>query len=652
MGPRSHSLKSLKQVQIDCCKLLHAPAPQSSVAWADEHFYLSAESSGTQSRWRTLPYQKAILLTMTNDDVRNVSMIKSARVGYTKPLCIATAYFIAHRRRNGLIYQPTDSDAADFVADEINTTLRDVPELGNLLMCDPEKISRYNTTARKTFEGATLDVKGGKSARNYRRMTKDFVIYDELDGFDTDIDHEGSPLSLGDTRVETSSYPKSIRGSTPRVKGTSLIEECVIDSNMHFERHVPCPTCDHFFPLKWKDLDYQDDDPGSAKFICPECQSEIHQNQFKAMDLRGRWLTESGIYLDDETGRFWQGDTLVEPPFSASFHIWSAYSYFTRWSEIVKEKIAAMQEVKRGNVQRLKSFINVRLGETWVEEGEKADDNQLKRHRETYAATVPAGVKVLTAAIDTQDDRFEIEILGWGEGEECWSVRYIQLYGNLAKPEIWNILEEYLVDTYEGVDGEMFNIALTCIDSGGHFTSEVYNFCRRNHRRYIPIKGHPQAGQPIAKMPTKVSNHKVYLTMVGTDTAKSLIYQRYKIADAGPGYCHYPNTEEYGDEYFAMATAETKIKRYKRGVEYYEWQKEKSQRNEALDCRVYNLAAIRLLQANYGVKLKEKLVIRSAEPALPPPPAPEPEKPATTLNSARKSSKRPRKSGFTNGWRK
>ena len=102
----------------------------------------------------------------------------------------------------------------------------------------------------------------------------------------------------------------------------------------------------------------------------------------------------------------------------------------------------------------------------------------------------------------------------------------------------------------------------------------------------------------------------------------------------------------------APETAETKIKRYKRGVEYYEWQKEKSQRNEALDCRVYNLAAIRLLQANYGVKLKEKLVIRSAEPALPPPPAPEPEKPATTLNSARKSSKRPRKSGFTNGWRK
>jgi phage terminase large subunit GpA-like protein len=649
LSPTYLTHKSLKRVQIEVCKILHAPAPQTSVAWADEHFYLSPESSSVQGPWVTLPYQKAILLTMTNDDVRTVSMIKSARVGYTKLLCVATAYLIAHRRRNGVIYQPTDSDASDFVADEINTTLRDVPAIGELLLCAPDKLSRYNTTSKKTFTGAVLDIKGGKSARNYRRLTKDFVIYDELDGFDTDIDHEGSPLSLGDTRVETSSYPKSIRGSTPRVKGTSMIEECVSDSDMHFTRHLPCPHCEHLHPLEWKNLHYINKDPTTTKFVCPECEGSIDFNQYREMDGLGQWLTEDGIHLDDETGRFWKDGQLVEPPFSASFHVWSAYSYFSTWKDIVKEFLFAMVEVKRGNNQRLKSFTNVRRGEVWVEEGETADENLLKLHRESYRAEVPGEVKVLTAAVDVQDDRFEIEICGWALGEECFSLRYIQLYGNLAKPEIWNILEEILVDTYEGENGDLHNIALTCIDSGGHFTSEVYTFCRRNYRRYIPIKGHAQAGQPIAKMPTKVNGHKVYLTMIGTDTAKSLIYSRYKLSERGPGYCHYPATDEYDDEYFAMATAETKIKRYKKGVEYYEWQKENSQRNEALDCRVYNLAAVRLLQQHYGVKLKEKLVISETKPT---PPEKEVVIAKETINSARKKRNRRPKGGFTQGWRK
>ena len=643
---------ALRRLLVDVCKILHAPAPQSSVDWADEHFYLSPESSSTQGPWTTLPYQRAILLTMTNDDVRNISMIKSARVGYTKLLCVATSYLIAHRRRNGVIYQPTDSDASDFVADEINTTLRDVPALGGLLMCDPDKLSRYNTTSKKTFAGAVLDIKGGKSARNYRRLTKDFVIYDELDGFDSDIDNEGSPLSLGDTRVETSSYPKSIRGSTPRVKGTSMIEECVSDSNMHFKRYLPCPHCETPQVLEWANLHFENADPATAKFVCVECEGSIYQNQYREMDDAGHWMTDDGIVVDDKTGRFWSGDNLVEPPFSASFHIWSAYSYYSTWKDLVKEFLFAKARLKQGDIERMKSFINVRLGETWAEEGETADENQLKLHRESYRATVPAGVTVLTAAVDVQDDRFEIEICGWGPGEESFSVRYIQLYGNLARPEIWNILEEILVDTYEGEDDERYNIALTCIDSGGHFTSEVYTFCRRNYRRYIPIKGHSQSGQPIAKMPTKVNNHKVYLTMVGTDTAKSLIYARYNLTERGAGYCHYPATEEYDDDYFEMATAETKIKKYRRGIHYYEWQKEKAQRNEALDCRVYNLAAVRLLQQHYGVKLKEKLVIGEAKKVTPPA-KPEPQDVVETISKSRqKRNKRSRKGGFTKGWRK
>ena len=120
---RSRALRSLLN---DVFEILHTPPPQNAVDWADEHYYLSPESSGRQQRWSTYPYQRAPLLTMTSDDIKWFNWIKSARVGYTKLLCIATAYFTVHRRRNGVIYQPTDTDAKDFVTDEINTALRDV----------------------------------------------------------------------------------------------------------------------------------------------------------------------------------------------------------------------------------------------------------------------------------------------------------------------------------------------------------------------------------------------------------------------------------------------------------------------------------------------------------------------------------------------
>lgn len=94
--------------------------------WADKHFYLSAESSYTEGTWETIPFQKAIMDCISNDDIRTVDFIKSARVGYTKMILAALGYFHEHKKRNTVLFQPTEPDAEDFSLTELTPMLRDV----------------------------------------------------------------------------------------------------------------------------------------------------------------------------------------------------------------------------------------------------------------------------------------------------------------------------------------------------------------------------------------------------------------------------------------------------------------------------------------------------------------------------------------------
>jgi len=585
---------------------LHKPEPLKLSEWADENFYLSAESSSVQGAWETLPYQKAIMNCISNDDIGIVTWMKSARVGYTKIICSAIGYFAEHKKRNQVIWQPTDSDAEEFVKDEIDPLIRDVPVVKGALKCDPEKKSKDNTLSKKVFKGSTLDIKGGKAARNYRRMTKDVAYYDELDGFDPDVEKEGAPPVLGDKRLETSSFPKSIRGSTPKTKGESLTEQSLSESDLVFERYLPCPHCNELSPLRWEHMKFVDKDPNQAGHACIHCGGLAEYSDYAEMDAKGQWQTECGKWIDDDDMLRNENNLVIEFPFHVGFKIWSAYSYFKSWAKIGRDFFDANAAKKIGNLTKLKTFINTTLGETWEEEGEKADDNLLFKRREHYEGEVPNEVKVLTAFIDVQDDRVECEVEGWAAGEENWAIDYYRLYGNLSQKTIWNNLEKRLRKQYRYADGRLIDIKLVGIDSGGHYTDEAYEFSKSAGITWvIPTKGASIAGKPIAVFPKTKNKKGIYLTMLGTDTAKELIYNRYLVDDPGPGYIHHPVAEWCDEDYFKQATAEEKIKKYKLGKPYYEWDAKK-RRNEVLDCKVGNLAMIRLLQEHFGQTLLNK----------------------------------------------
>jgi phage terminase large subunit GpA-like protein len=163
------------------------------------------------------------------------------------------------------------------------------------------------------------------------------------------------------------------------------------------------------------------------------------------------------------------------------------YSPWLTWAEIADEHKAAKEDPVR-----LKVWVNTKLAETWEDrDGEGMDEGSLMARRENYGSTIPARVAVLTCGVDVQDNRLELELVGWGRDEESWSCDYRVLWGDPSAPQVWDDLEEYLLRTFPHETlGEGLRIIGACLDTGGHHTQSAYAFCAgREKQRIWAIKG-------------------------------------------------------------------------------------------------------------------------------------------------------------------
>jgi phage terminase large subunit GpA-like protein len=579
-----------------------ARVPLTGSEWANRYFYLSPESSGTEGRWKCYPYQVALLNWMTSDDIEEVNLQKSRRVGYTKCLLAATACLIEQKRRNVVIWHPTDGDAKDFVTDEVEPVLRDVPVLGDLLRCLVGSKSKWNTVEKKVFHGATLDVKGGKSARNFRRMTKDVAIYDETDGFDVDIDGEGNCFELGDGRLDQAPFPKSIRGSTPKTKGVSLIEAAVASADRVFHRFVRCPHCGELQRLEFGRLTWAKGDPESAWYKCVTgCRLEYRD--YPTMDARGRWQTLEGHYYVEGRDHFCDPEgNRISKPRRIGVRIWAGYSYLRPWSYIVDRWLVASQAAKGGNITTLKTVVNTLLGETFEERGESVDPDMMGDRGEDYASgdRIPNEVCVITVGADVQggaNARIELEFVGHGLEHETWSLDYVVLRGDPERPEVWDNLDEQLTRRFVRRDGVQLGVGCAFVDSG-YLATEVYRFTGPRRKRNVYATKGVNTGTICNKgtwQGDRKRGSRAILRTVNVDDAKTIIFHRLRIQEPGPGYCHFP--AHYPDGHFVRLTNEEKLEKRRSGVLVgYEWRKKGP--NEPLDCRAYALGAYEYLNPN------------------------------------------------------
>ena len=610
---------------------LRAARPAEAIGvseWAERHYVCSTQAGAQPGQWRCAPFQRGILdMAFAHPDVRTVTVIKSARVGYSTMLRIFLAYCLAHEPRQPLLYLPTGTDAVNTMRMHIEATIRCVEPLSAL--CDVDARGKHNREDRKHFgNGMVLHVLGGKAARNYREHTKDVVIYDELDGFDRNIEGEGAPTALGDARVTNSPWRKSIRGSTPTVEAISQIDESAQSADARFRRHLPCPACGTLQPLTWGQIKWDDRDASTVRHECAACAHPARHRDLAGMDATGRWTADDGTWIDEEAGVYRDADDAeVTAPEHAAFHVWAAYSPFMPWRELVREHYKALEASRHGDHTQRQSFTNLRLGETWSQPGTEVAPGWLQARVETYTA-VPDAVEAIVAGVDVQQDRLEAEVLGMGPDNETWSLAYRVFYGDTRRPDTWEQLDALLAEQWLREDGTAMLIHAMGVDEG-YNTDTVRAFAAaRMQRRVFALKGYAgfsrlavQKGRkhPIATL----SGVKCTVHPLGVDVLKALVYQSLLVSAPGPGYQHFPAS--YGPDYFEGLTAEKLVTKNRRGQPVQQWVRVRP-RNEPLDCRVYALAAWRIAnpRAQATAKVMRPAAVRVPVPAKTPGEAPPP----------------------------
>ena len=562
--------------------------------WADQHRRLSGKGAAEPGPWRTArtPYLREIMDCLSpSSPYERVVFMKGAQIGATECGNNWIGYVIHHAPGPMLAVLPTVEMAKRNSRQRIDPLIEDSEVLSQLVKPARSRDSG-NTVLTKAFQGGLLAMTGANSAVGLRSMPVRYLFLDEVDGYPGDIDGEGDPVSLAEARTRTFARRKVFIVSTPTVKGVSRIER-EFEASDQRRYFVPCPHCGHFQWLEFERLRWEKGCPETAHYLCAECEGQIHEHHKTRMLERGEWRATAPSEQGNEK--------------TAGFHISSLYSPigWRSWAEI-----AAAWEAAQGNDAALKSVKNTDLGETWVETGEAPDWQRLYDQRETSApGIVPAGGLFLTAGVDVQKDRLEVDVWAWGRGLESWLIEHVVIEGGPQRPDAWIDLDALLDRTWPHASGAQLKLAKLAIDTG-YEAPAVYAWARRiGFGQVVPVKGvegfnraSPVSGPTFVDATDggKKLRRGARLWTMAVSTFKSETYrflrlqrptdeERVEGAECLPGTVHLPTWIE--SEWLKQLVAEQLVTvKTKRGFTRLEWQKLR-ERNEALDCRVYARAA-------------------------------------------------------------
>lgn len=578
------------------------PLPKTSVSnWADDHRMLSSGISAEPGKWKTsrAPYQKDIMNAFTEPGIHRVVVKSSSQIGKSDMMNNVIGRFAHLDPCAIMMIQPTIDMAQDYSKTRIAPMIRDTKVLNNLFY-DVKSRDANNTILSKVFPGGRLIMCGANSPAGLASRPIRILLADEVDRFPDSAGTEGDPVDLAAKRMTT--FWNSCMGlfSTPTNEGTSRIDEEYLAGTQEEWQHK-CPNCGEYHLLRHIDMtvDYKEIKTPSGKktvivndvkWRCPHCGFSFSEKEMKQTPQK---------YISRNADALKNG--------IRSFFVNGFTSPWMTWSRIMREWLEA-----KGDPEREKVIMNTVFGESYKQKGAFEDEQIFLRRRESYGAELPNGVLLLTAAIDTQDNRLEYEVVGWGKEEECWGIRKGIVLGAPNQARTWKEIDNILDKTYHFADGKGLKVVRTFIDSGGHYTSDVYNYCQKNfHKQRFAIKGRGGPGIPLIYKIAKANNAKAPLILLGVDDGKQQIMDRLSIDSPGPLYFHFPQDEGikelsdrgYDDLYFKGIISEHK-KVYKRnGVLREVWETTKNVRNEPLDLRNYNLACMKSLQPDW-VKLE------------------------------------------------
>lgn len=587
------NLESVARAALRALLQLLPPPKLKPSEWAEKNVRIPAGNAVPGLlRLDNAPYQREPMDMAVNPDCYRITLMWGAQVGKTMLALCIQGYHIAAEPASQMMMQPSQDDLRTWLETKFNPMAEECTQISGVL-AKPRGRDGVNNQKMKSYPGGFLMFAWAGSPKTMRGRSAPKIVCDEVDGYLRTV--EGHPVGLLWQRSATFGDQRFlVEISTPTIKGASYIESAY---EMGDQRHffVCCPHCDDHVTIEWENVRWDgqrethedtlaaidEQKPDTAHLYCPSCGCQWSEGERIA-----------AIRQAESKGAGWK----ALRPFDghASYHLNEFYSVFRTVPAIVRDYL---DKLRTGDLQ---TFTNVSLARTWEEASEQVDPDSLMARREEYAAAAPLGVLYITAGIDMQIDRLEVEVVGWGIGEESWSLGYFVFWGDPLTPDPWNALDDLLADTWQHESGAVLPISAACLDTGGTkgYTQAAYDYAKgRTGRRLFAIKGVGGWGRAVVEKPqrkqTGRNKRKVDLFLVGTDETKLITSRRLGIQSPGPGYCHFPADRDA--EWFQQLTAEKLTLHYVKGFPVREWKKPDHARNEALDCRNYAYAALKIM---------------------------------------------------------
>lgn len=568
------------------------PPPRLALSdWIEREIKLPSDVSSLPGSIRLYPFQRGIADAMSDPAIERITVVKSARIGYTTLLVGLLGSHVVNEPAPVLFVLPTEDDCRQFVVSNVEPTFEASPCLAGALAGDQGE--NRNTLLSRRFPGGSLKVVAAKAPRNLRAHNTRILIIDEADGMV--MTSEGSPILLAERR--TMSFPdrKIVIGSTPIYEETSHVLHAYERSDKRvFE--VPCPDCGDHHEVRWKDIHWPEGKPEEAHWACPSCGSIVDERQKYAMAAKGQWRATAPSVKGHAGFRI---NALVSPMAKAA------------WSVLAQEFLSA-----KDDPTLLQTFVNTVLGEGWREHSDELDDGELASRAEPLSLdSIPEDVLAITAGCDVQRDRLECTLIGWAEDGTAYILGHHVVWGLPDDSQTWADLDGLLKTRFKHPLGGSLGIDAAAVDSGDGQTMEtVYRFCfPRVSRKILAIKGVAGNRPWIERSKSKTKGG--WLWIAGVDGIKSHLMARL----SRPGSIRFSDT--LPASWYEQLASERIVVKYSRGQPARIFERIPGRAAEALDCTVYAFAARQIVTINAedrrdALKRDTEMVTPSVSPVI------------------------------------
>lgn len=594
--------KDLREI-CDDFKLLIQPTENLTVdQWADKYRMLDGGLAAEAGKWRTArtPYMREPMQAFTDSRIEEIVVVSPSQVGKSELELNCINYIIDQDPGTILYVHPTKEDAKEFSRLRLEPDLRSTSKLKERVR-DVKQIGRTasSTVLMKSFPGGMISMVGSNSASGLSSKPIRYLIGDELDRWATSAGRDGDPWELAKKRQTTFYNRKRVAVSTPTIRGASQIEFLFYRGTMERWK-TQCPHCGQFHEIKFADIKFSSKaiklgtrttwDVSVRGWKCPGCGKLT--DEITAKRQPARWEAENPAAIEaNRTRSFWLNG-FVSP--------WSSWDIICRQFCECKD-----------DQERLQVFKNTTLGELWEPRETSISPQEMMERAEEYPAECDlpgdagkTGPLVLTCGVDCQHHYLQYEIVGWGRNDESWGIKSGFIPGSPSNDWTWEQLDSIISRVYRFSNGRGLKVAMTFVDSGdGNYTNEIaWRTKIRAGMNVYAIKGDGRSFRPFISPPTKqYVNHNKALTYwlfpIGVNAGKSALMEMASVVKPAI-LMHFPKGDDrgYNLNWYMGFLSEIEV------VEdnHTKWVKIPGhERNEALDCRNYARAALKVIDPDF-----------------------------------------------------